>query len=219
MRLIAVLVALLVFFSCKKTNDTANKLTRKEATTYTGTLLITEYVYDSQGRIVAIKQSENNAPTAVAVTVSYNGNGITLISHPQYDPAYTITKEVHLTLDAGGKLLKKIGQSYLVSTSTASSARFKFDTLECVYDAAGFLKETKRGFYDSTWAGPGITMADRASYRDTFTTAAGNLTKLDRYTVFNRVFTNTSGTIISGGSTENHTSFNYINLYPNKTDL
>jgi len=134
-------------------------------------------------------------------------------------PSYNISKEVRLTLDASGKLLKKIGYSYLVDTYNSSSIRFKYDTLVCVYDAAGFLKETRRGFYDSTRAAPGITMADRATYNDTFTTVAGNLTRLDRYTVFNRIIINTSGTILSGGSAENHTTFNSTKLYPNKTDF
>ncbi len=116
MRLLCFLVTLLLFFSCKKSNESAIRLLSKETTDYNGKVFTTEYVYDSRNRIVAIKQAENNAPTAIAVSISYNGNDVTLISYPKYDPLYNITREVHLTLDGNARLLKRVAYTYMASS-------------------------------------------------------------------------------------------------------
>jgi hypothetical protein len=219
MKLSLFLFAAAVFISCKKNTEGPLRLLRKEATTYTGVVLKTEYEYDSQNRIIAIKQAENNATLSTAVTISYSGNEAVLISHPTWDPSSNITKEVRLTLDGSGKLLKKIGYSYMVPTSGPSSRRFIYDTLECEYDAAGFLQYCNSGLYDSTWSEPGYTSVDRSISRNTFTTSTGNLIKKDLYVLWNRVVTNSSGTTTSGGTSESHSVFSYARLFPNKADF
>lgn len=218
MKRLIMLLALLLFFACKKEDKAGLKLLRKEVITYTGALQITEYVYDFQDRIIAIKQAENNAPLTTVVTISYNGDEALLISQPKYDPAYNINKEVRLTLDARGKLLKKLGYSNFAAFSSPST-RFLYDTLTCEYDVAGFLKETKKSFYDSIWQASGNTSIGRANYKGRFTTVAGNLTKLDRLTEYSRINVNAGATTISGGINESQTTFSYTKMYPNKTDF
>ena len=219
MKLLLLLFAAVVFISCKKNTEGALKLIRKEATTYTGVLLKTEYEYDSQNRIIAIKQAENNAALTTAVTISYSGNEAVLISQPTWDPSSNITKEVGLTLDGNGKLLKKIGYSYMVPISGTSSERFIYDTLVCEYDAAGFLQYCTSSLYDSTWSDPGYTSTDRAVSRDTFVTANGNLARKDRYVTWNRVGINSGGTVLDGGTSENHSVFSYAKSFPNQADF
>lgn len=123
-------VVFLLFFSCKKSNESPIKLLRTEATDYNGVLLTTEYGYDSEGRIVSIKQAENSAPPAVAFSITYHGNEITMLSYPQIDPDYYTTKEVHLKLDAAGKLLNKTGYTRAVGIQpyNSSSKKFSYDT-------------------------------------------------------------------------------------------
>lgn len=219
MKLLLSLLITLLFFSCKKNNEGPLKLIRKEATTYTGVLQTTEYVYDSQNRIIAVKQGENNATPATFVTVSYTGNEAVLISHPTYDPAFDITKEVRLILNGSGQLLKKTGYVNMVAKTNPLSRRSRHDTLVCEYDAAGFLKYTTWNLFDSTQSDPGYTAVDQAITKDTFTTTNNNLVKKDRLLQYTRTITNGGGTTISGGSAENHSLFGYEKLYPNKTDF
>ena len=221
MRLLCFLFTSLLFFSCKKSNESAIKLLSKEATGYNGKVFTTEYVYDSRNRIVAIKQAENNAPTAIAVSISYNGNEVTLISYPKYDPLYNITKEVHLMLDVNARLLKRIAYTRMASSQNndSSAKRFIYDTLACEYDAAGFLKETKRDLYDTSWSAPGYSGAARATFSGSFTTVGGNLTTKDDDVAFTRTITNAGISTLSGGSSEYHTVFDNTKSYPNKTDF
>jgi len=219
MKLLLFPFAAVFFITCKKSTEGRLTLVRKEAVTNSGVLLKTEYEYDSQGRITSIKQAENNAALTTAVTISYSGNEAVLISHPAWDPSYNITKEVSLTMDGHGKLLKKTGYSYMVAVSGASSKRFIYDTLVCEYDAAGFIQYCKSGLYDSTWSEPGYTSADRAISRDTFITANGNLEKKDRYVAWNRVVINAGGTLLNGGTSEYHSVFSYTSRFPNNTDF
>jgi hypothetical protein len=221
MKISILLAVSLFFFSCKKSNESAIKLLRTEATDYNGILLTTEYVYDSGDRIIAIKQAENSATPAVAVTVTYNGNEITMLSYPKNDPVYNTTKEVRLTLDANGKPLKKIGYTYAVGSYSynSSSKKFNYDTSQYNYDAAGFLKEIKQGLYDSSWAGPGNTIVGRSNATVSYTTVAANVTAKNEYAVYTRIITNAGTPNLTGGTSEYQTIYNYTKLYSNKTDF
>src|SRR4051812_48069092 len=99
MRIFIVLMISSLLFSCKKSADNSTiKLQRTEATDNTGDILHTEYDYDNSNRIVAIKQYKNSDEPVTAVTISYNGNEVVLLSHPDIEPAYDETTEVHLSL-------------------------------------------------------------------------------------------------------------------------
>ncbi|MEO6837812.1 MAG: hypothetical protein ABI185_05460, partial [Ginsengibacter sp.] len=163
MKISIFLVLSLIFFSCKKSNESVTKLLRTESTDYNGVLLITEYAYNSDDRIISIKQPENSATPAAEYIITYNGNEITMLSYPKNDPVYITTKEVHLTMDANGKPLKEIGYTHSIGSQTynSSSTKFSYDTLVYMYDAAGFLKETKQTSYDSSSTEPGSTSIGR----------------------------------------------------------
>ena len=84
------ILVLLVFLCCKKSDDPDEiRLQRTESTDYTGDVLHTGYSYDNQDRVTSIMQNKNNEQPAVAVTISYIGNEVVLLSSPDMDPIFT----------------------------------------------------------------------------------------------------------------------------------
>jgi len=221
MKISIFLAASLLFFSCNKSNEVAIKLLRTEATDYNGVLLATEYVYNPEGRIIAIKQAENSATPAVAFNITYNGNEIAMLSNPKIDPVYNTSKEVHLTLDAKSNVLKAIGYTYSVGSYpyNSSTKKFNYDTLVYMYDAAGFLKETKQNFYDSSWTEHDNTNVGKGNTTISYTTVGGNVTAKDEYSVYTRIIINGGNTNLTGGTSEHHFNYKYTKAYPNKTDF
>src|ERR1700733_14794555 len=109
MRTFILISGLLIVCSCKKSGESAaTRLLRTESTDYNGHVFYSEYGYDNQDRITSITNHEDSGQKALAVAISYNGNEVTLLSHPDVDPLYNRTTEVHLTLDANGRTLKRI---------------------------------------------------------------------------------------------------------------
>jgi hypothetical protein len=212
----------LILFSCAKSTDAdVTKLLRTEATDYNGNILYTEYNYDHNERITIIRHAEYNGQPADTITVSYNGNEAILLSFPKDDPVYKKTKEVRLALDANGKMLKRIAYTHGISMLPAVylTERFIYDTLTAAYDAAGFLKETKEGLYDSTRVDPSYYNVRNLSSTVTYTTISGNVTKSDEFAVYPGIMHQADTNIISGGSSEYHSVFSYTKSFPNKTDF
>ena len=222
MRIFFLIFTLLFFFSCKKSGDSVSaRLIRTESTDYNGDVFYTEYGYDNQGRITTITEHKNNEQPAVPVTISYQGNEAVLLSFPEADPLYNQTTEVHLALDASGRMLKRIEYTYyVIKTSTLQlPEKFRYDTLLCEYDASGLLKKTTESRYDSSWTDPTTYSVTRLSYTSSYTTDAGNLTGSDEYAVYPVISTKTGVTTVSGGSSEYHNVFRYMKSFPNKTDF
>lgn len=227
MKMLFIAIISLLLFSCKKNEAPANqgpiKLIRKEATNYNGELVKMEYVYDAQGRITTIKKAINSAPLSDAVTITYNGNEITLVSQP-VDPnnrPHTFDKIVRLTVDASGKLLRKIGYAYLENGGLFPFKRFLYDTLTCEYDPAGYLLTTTRNFVDSSRSIGRSTYEYRVTNRDSLTTIGGNLTRKIEHLQFTHHTTNDSGatTYFAAGTATKSKVYSYTKSYPNKADF
>ena len=222
MKILTLTFFIVLVFSCKKSGSSASTLlSRTEYTSYNGDVLYNEYGYDGMGRITSITQHINTAQPAIAVTIEYNGNEATLISHPQNEPTMDQTQEVILTLDADGKLLKRIGYTHGVSkaSSPQPSELFSYDTLVCEYDAAGLLKNKTEGRYDSSWVNPTYTLSARLNSTTSFTSADGNLVSSDEYVIYPRTTRKNGIVTLSGGSSEYHNVFDYSKSYPNRMDF
>jgi len=215
-------LALLVFHSCKKSNDPNDlRLQRMEATDYMGNILYTEYRYDGQGRITSIIEKRNNEQSVVAVTISYNGNEVALQSAPDLDPLLTQTTEVRLTLDATGKLMKRIEFTYKVSKFSQPNqyGEFRYDTLLYEYDATGLLKKTTGSRRDSLLAPPDYKQIRQFSSTTGYTNNGGSLLARDEYVTYPYRTTQGGVTTISGGSSEYHQTFQYTKAFQNQTDF
>jgi hypothetical protein len=126
-----------------------------------------------------------------------------------------------LTLDANGKMLKRIeytqNQSRTVVLPTAGN--FTEDTLLCEYDATGLLNKTTQSRYDSNWSDPIYYSARRITDTATYTNDADNLTKINEYAVY-PVHASQGGVVtVAGGTSEYHNEFRYTKSFPNKTDF
>jgi hypothetical protein len=222
MRIFFLIFISLFLFSCKKSSDSvATRLLRTESTDYNGNVFHSEYGYDKMDRITTITEYENNEPPAVAVTISYHANEAVLLSFPDDDPVYNQNKEVHLTLDANGRMLKRIEYTHGVAKTppVQPTEKFRYDTLLCEYDASGLLKKTTQRRYDSTWVDPTYNTTTRLTSTVSYTMEAGNLTSSDEYAVY-PVITRKGGIITaSGGSSEYHNVFRYTKSFPNKSDF
>ena len=184
MRILIMLFISALLFSCKKSADKSTiKLLRTEATDNYDSVLHTEYNYDNSNRIVAIKQYKNSNEPVTAVTISYNGNEVVLLSHPDIEPAYDETTEVHLSLDENRKLLKRIEYTYEVEKvfSTKPSEIFRYDTLLCEYDAAGLLKSTTESRYDSIYVNATQNNVSRLTSAASYTNDGNNLISIDEH--------------------------------------
>lgn len=219
------LIGLSLCFTCKKDSidDGPLKLLRKEATNYNGEQVKMEYTYDAHGRIITIKKAVNGAALTDAVTITYNDNEITLVSQPvdQGSRPNTFDKVVRLTVDASGKLLKKIGYAFRENGGFSPFKRFMYDTLTCAYDPAGYLQTTTRSFVDSSRSIGRSTYTYRVTNRDSFTTNGSNLTSKIEHLLFTKHSTNDAGatTYFTAGTTIKTKHYTYIKSYPNKADF
>jgi hypothetical protein len=222
MRILIILLISLFLFSCKKSaDDSTIKLLRTEATDNYDSVLHTEYNYDNNNRIIAIKQFKNNDEPVVAVTITYNGNEVVLISHPDIEPAYDETTEVHLSLDENGKLLKRIEYTYEVEKvfSAKPSEIFRYDTLLCEYDAAGLLRTTNESRYDSIYVDATHNSFSHLTSEANYTNDGNNLTVIDEHANYPGMIRADGVTTNSGGSSDYHNVFSYSKSFPNHTDF
>jgi YD repeat-containing protein len=213
---------LLLFFSCKKDNDPRDlRLLKIEATDYHGDVVNTEYQYDKQGRIISISKKKNNEQSVVVVTVGYNGNEVLMLSTPDFDPAYTITTEVHLTLDGTGKAQKRIEYTHRAAKNPAinPSQEFRYDTSINEYDASGLLQKTTRSRRDSVWVQQDYIIKRKFDFTVNYTNTGGNLVSRDEYVTYPYTTTQGGVTTISGGSSEYHNVFSYTKPFSNQTDF
>ncbi len=222
MRILTCIVFFVIFVSCNKSNDSAAaRILRTESTDYNGNVLYTEYGYDNDGRIVSITNHENNDQPVVAVTITYSAGDVVLLSNPDTDPVYNQTTEVHLTLDANGRMLKRVEYTHAVAKTPVvqPAEKFSYDTLQCEYDLTGLLNKTTESRYDSTRVEPTFYTTGTLTATTNYTTDAGNLTSSDEYAVYPR-FSNQGGIMTaSGGSSEYHNEFRFTKSFPNKTDF
>ncbi len=222
MRIPTCIAFLVIFVSCSKSDDSASaRILRTESTDYNGNVLYTEYGYDNDGRIISITEHENNDEHVVAVTITYSTGDVVLLSHPDADPVYNQTTEVHLTLDANGKMLKRVEYTHAVAKTPAVQPAEKFsdDTLQCAYDVTGLLNKTTESRYDSTRVDTTFYTTGTLTATTDYTTDAGNITSSDEYAVYPRS-SNQGGIITaSGGSSEYHNEFRFTKSFPNKTDF
>ncbi len=193
MKILIALLISLVLFSCKKSTDNSTiKLLRTEATDNSGNVFHTEYIYDNNNRITSIKQSRNSDELVTAVTISYNGNEVVLISHPDIEPAYNETTEVHLSLDENGRLLKRIEFTHGVAkiSSAQPPETFRYDTLLCAYDATGLLKTTTGSRYYSIYVDAMHNSVTHFTSAASYTNNGNNLTSINEsvfYPIITRV--------------------------------
>jgi hypothetical protein len=222
MRIFVPIFSLFFFFSCKKYNESVStKLLRNESTDYNGNVFCSAYAYDNSDRIISITNYENSDPPAVDVTITYNNNEAILLSHPQEDPLYNRTTEVHLTLDENGRMLKRIEFTQDISkTSPVQTAgHIRYDTLLCTYDAGGLLNKTTESRYDSTLSDPTSYSAGSLADTATYTNEGGHLTTVDEYAVYPRTVSQAGVITLAGGTSRYHNEFRYTKSFPNKTDF
>ncbi|PWU02577.1 MAG: hypothetical protein C5B52_04965 [Bacteroidetes bacterium] len=222
MKTLVFIVIVLSFISCNKNAENlSGRLVKMESTDYTGQVLTTDYKYDSQKRIIEIRQYLNNFDSAYVVTINYNGNEITLLSNPNTEPLYDQSEEVRLTVDESGKLLRRIEFIHGISKSYPGQPpeTFRYDTLIYEYDVAGLLKSTSESMYDSIFVNANFTSSTRLSSNVSYTNSGGNLISTDEYVVYPRITRQGSNVDTSGGSSEYHNTFSYSKGFPNLADF
>jgi len=179
----------------------------------------TEYQYDNQGRITGITRKKNDEPPVSIVSVAYTGNEVVLVSFPNYDPSYNQTSEVRLTLDASGRIQKRIQSIHISSKSPGVSEEYRYDTTIYEYDATGLLKKTTQNRRDSLWIQTNYTVKRQFNSIANYTNSGGNLISKDEYVTYPYSTTQNGVTTVSGGSSEYHTVFNYTKGFSNQTDF
>ncbi len=221
MRILALLFISLLTFSCKKSTEGVTRLLRTESTDNYGNILYTAFGYDNANGIVSIIQNKNNAVPAVAVTIHYIGNEVILLSHPDGDPSYNKTMEVHLLLDGSNRVLRRIEYTYGIAgiSSLKPAETFRYDTLLCEYDAGGLLKSTRGSRYDSVYVDTSYNSATHFISAASYTNDGGNLQAAIENVVYPIVRRANGITSMSGGSSEYHTVFVYAKSYPNHADF
>jgi len=222
MKTFILISGLFIVCSCNKSSESvATRLLRTESTDYNGNVFYSEYGYDNQDRIVTITNHKNSELPALAVAISYNGNEAVLVSHPDVDPLYNRTTEVHLTLDANGRTLERIEYTQDESKPQPfpGSGKFTKDTLLCQYDANGLLNKTTESRYDSTWSDSVSYMAGRLTDTATYTNEEGNLTLVDEHAVYPRNISQAGVITVAGGTSVYHNEFRYKKSFANKTDF
>jgi len=180
--------------------------------------------YDSKGRIEKVRYQPRNAPSFVRYAVSYTTNEIRLIGDHNTSISNSIDT-IHLYLDAGGRLIKRIQDLFFEYTGdpTYSPRSYTHDTTLYLYDAAGFLSKETRMFQDSSWLWVGVeTMQNnRSTETVNHTVQNGNLVS----TFGERIgtgygYTPSTGNVVTTETKrETTTSFEYTKAYPNKTDF
>lgn len=222
MKLSMALFISVLLYSCKKIADNSPvKLLRTEATDNSGNVWHTGYNYDNSNRIIAIQTFENNDTPVIAVSISYHGNEVVLLSDPGTEPVYDQTMEVHLSLDENGKLLKRIEYIYGIekNATVQPSVMVRYDTLTYAYDAAGLLQTTTGSRYDSNYVDTTLYRVSRYTSTASYTNDGNNLTSTDEHVSY-PIITKTFGVITnSGGSSEYRNIYNYPKLFPNHKDF
>lgn len=219
MKLLFLITASLWLLSCKKEHtETAQRLFRTEELTNNGTIYVTEYGYDAQGRIITIKKGSNNNPVQPFITVTYNGNEATLQFQPATDSVSTTTRQIRLTLDAGGKLLRRVFFGQQVDLLHPNYYEAGTDTMDCSYDAAGFLKTVSVRRSDSFWRPPSTSISGRRTFINQYTTADGKLTNIDQSGLDTHILNDGSNMYINTRTLEYQWILSYSKLQPNKYD-
>jgi hypothetical protein len=97
MKIQSIVAILILFAACtKNSNGSPVKLFRAEATDNYGNVFHTEHSYVNLSRINSITQYENLEQPSVAVTISYSGHAVILVSTPKTDPAFHQKSQVIL---------------------------------------------------------------------------------------------------------------------------
>lgn len=224
-RFIPVLVLAVVALSCRKEKKQVNpadvRLLRTESVT-AGITHKRNFEYDASGRIIGVTHQENNKAPVPYLTITYNGNEVTLTG-PVFGPAFI--DETKLTLDAEKRVVKKTKYSYLEFGPPVTNPQrtYIYDTLVYEYDAAGLLKKATGNIYDSTWYNPGQpTIAlTRSSVVVNYTNTNGNLATINKITTETGNSWQVGGPAPQGATTtrEENVVFQYNRVYANATDF
>lgn len=220
MKVALIIIVSLWLISCKKdAAGPSRRLYRIESTPNAGYVFVTEFEYDAEGRIVVVKRAMNNDPLQKTMTITYDGNEVILTFTPFTDSLSTLYREIHLTLDNSGKLLKRIYRGNSVFLQPSSRYQASGDTMNFVYDGSGFLKTVTVRRFDSSWYAPANGSSNRRTFTNQYTTVDGKLTNVDQLGFETRIVTNNNVTIFNDTRTlEYHANFGYTKLYPNKYD-
>lgn len=219
MKLLFLITAALWLLSCKKEHtETAQRLYRTEELTSIGSINVTEYGYDAQGRIVTIKKGFDNNPVSPFITVTYNGSEATLQFQPATNGTTTTTRQIRLTLDAGGKLLRRVFLGQQADLLHPNYYEAGTDTMDCSYDAAGFLKTVSVRRSDSFWRPPSTSISGRRTFTTQYTTADSKLTNIDQSGLDTRIMNDGSNIYVNTRTLEYRWVLSYTKLHPNKYD-
>lgn len=218
MKFLLLFILSLWLLSCKKTDPGPSKRLERRIEVYNDTAsLTTVFEYDAQGRIVTIKTASNNKPLQLYITVSYSGNEATMQFQPFNDGFFNVTRQMHLLLNADGKLLQR---SFLVKKNDPSDPSYyqeSLSSLDLNYDAAGYLKTATYYRLDSSWR-PGSRWTSRDSFITQYSTIEGKLTNADQTGGTSYTLDTDTGYYKTNRIKEYHTVFSYTKLQPNDFD-
>lgn len=220
MKLVILFSASLWLLSCNKedkSEPTAKKLLRKEVTTHNGTLLVTAYNYDDQGRMVAIKTGVNNDPLQPDISISYIGYEVEVQFQPYTDSVSATARQLRLTLNAAGKPVTSVFFANQVYYSQPSDYNASSFTMDFTYDAAGFLKTVSNRRVDTSYR-PGSSWSSRRSFTSQYITVDGKLVTMDQYGQRANRLVNSSGISTDTRTFEYHGIYSYTKLHPNTSD-
>jgi len=223
-----IITSLLIFSACQKetTNNITDDVVRiaEMRTELINDSASNVFEYDSQGGIVKIRYQPQNAPSFVRFTVAYLANEIRLTGE-HISSISTSIDTIHLYLDGGGRLIKRMQHLYFDYTGdpTYNPRTYSRDTSLYLYDASGFLIKETRMHQDSNWLYVGVeTMQDNHSTEViTHTIQNGNLAStVGIKNGTGHGFTPSTGNVVNTSSyLETITYFEYTKAYPNKTDF
>jgi len=177
--------------------------------------------YNSDGRMIGQTYFDGDVSTPICA-ISYNGNEAIVIK-TLTSPDVVEDTEIRITLDNEGKALKKIQRTFMeFKGSIIPQRQYIYDTVNYEYDAAGLLKKTTGGRFDSTWFNPNDLeiWVDRSTSTANYTTSDGNFLNSVEVSIIN-------GSHLMNGTTyhfdnkrdEETWVYEYSKQYPNKTDF
>ncbi len=220
-------LALVVFYSCKKETDPPKappghsrlaKIQNTDGTNQHAWM----FDYDSEGRLLGHSYVENSQAPLPWAALYYVGNVMAVINRAQTTDDLWEFTEIKLKLDTEGKILKRT-QETIKKYRGANIPQdwYFYDTLTYEYDAEGLLKKAVGGQFDSTWFNPNNLeiQSFRTQSVTNYTVTDGNFTNsVKTSNITGNGFQN--GHWFSYTKTDEDTrTYEYTNLYPNKTDF
>jgi YD repeat-containing protein len=184
-------------------------------------------VNDPAGKIRQISSKLDNAPSPeILYNILYNSNSPNeiIVAVPAIvTNGNEITDTTHLFLDGNNRVTKRIRLAFetYYAPQNLPKRTYTFDTTTYEYDGAGLLIKETRGGIDSTWFNPGTveTTNTRTTGESTYTNTNGDLKLVISLTHTTTITRAGSNTFIDIHGSKGNLSFQYVQLYPNKTDF